>query len=825
MILKMWRDLRLHLRIAGRVWRSLKRETVPHRTRIWSYPVLRQLSEDKNAPEDLKANNATCSKDKNGLNSTTLIQTDVTSTNKEDTDWDLVGTTNSAAVLEDTDWDLKDDNPVPLATNSEDNNWDLKDDDAVPLATNSSDTDWDLKDDDNDDVVPLATNTEDTDWDLKDSNTNVPPTSPVSLSISEGDLVEMCEQLKGREKLLKSVAAGQGITGEIYDEVLTSFCELLQDPTQYSENTALSNTVESIHRGSTHVDSLFTYFINHAHKCYPLLYVLPQLKNIADLTSPAQWYPAARAMKRHFVIHAGPTNSGKTHKALEAFYNASSGIYCAPLRMLAQEIYFKSNDQGVECDLITGEERIYVSGSPEKLSNHTSCTIEMASTAIGEEFDVAIIDEAQMVRDTERGGAWTRAILGVPAKEIHLCGEESVISIIRSIAESVGDTVEVKRYERLTPLIPLKRSLIGNYYFIRPGDCVIVFSRRLVFEVKDHIERATGRRCAIVYGGLPSVNRREQAELFNSPTSGFDILVATDAIGMGLNLHIRRILFHSVSKVARGNLENLSSSQLKQISGRAGRYGSFNVGIVTTFFNRDMPYFQEAFKKKIADIDKAGLTPTLEQLQLFSKSLPNLKLHELLSVFSMAAKLDGRYFLCEDKMQEWRAISEVLSVYNLDLKDAITFCLCPVNLNVPLLRKMFSIYAAQVSEKKPVTYEFVKRALKWPFREPQNSSDFFIFEKAHEVMDTYLWLGQRFPEYFPHSEKISLLQKDIENIIGSSLRKRRSYRRGISVAASLFRPIISHRRGSPLSRVRIIDEELPTITPSTYIYKSNHYKQ
>lgn len=130
----------------------------------------------------------------------------------------------------------------------------------------------------------------------------------VQLSLT-GDLMEMCEQLKRREKLLKTVAAGQGITGnifynnftctvhkelsflagEIYEEILASFCELLQDPKQYSENKALTDTVENIRRGSMHVDSLFTHFINHAHKCYPLLYVLPQLKNMSDLTSPAQW--------------------------------------------------------------------------------------------------------------------------------------------------------------------------------------------------------------------------------------------------------------------------------------------------------------------------------------------------------------------------------------------------------------------------------------------------------------------------------------------------------------------------------------------------------
>ena len=116
----------------------------------------------------------------------------------------------------------------------------------------------------------------------------------------------MCIQLKGRETLLKKVAAEHEITGnicmymygvlpfpsvvgEIYNEMFSSFCKLLQNPAEYVDNVALSNTVENIHTGSTHIDSLFTHFINHAHKCYPLLYVLPQLRSIADLTSPAQW--------------------------------------------------------------------------------------------------------------------------------------------------------------------------------------------------------------------------------------------------------------------------------------------------------------------------------------------------------------------------------------------------------------------------------------------------------------------------------------------------------------------------------------------------------
>ena len=90
-------------------------------------------------------------------------------------------------------------------------------------------------------------------------------------------------------------------------------------------------------------------------------------------------YPRARAFKRRFVFHAGPTNSGKTHNALERFLNAHTGIYCAPLRMLAHEIYRRSNAMGTPCDLLTGDEKQFASSDPGTPSGHLSCTVEMTN--------------------------------------------------------------------------------------------------------------------------------------------------------------------------------------------------------------------------------------------------------------------------------------------------------------------------------------------------------------------------------------------------------------------------------------------------------------
>ena len=96
--------------------------------------------------------------------------------------------------------------------------------------------------------------------------------------------------------------------------------------------------------------------------------------------------------------------------------------------------------------------------------------------------------------------------------------------------------LQVKHYERLTPLHVLPDSLHGNFKRLRPGDCVVAFSRSEIFKLRKQVEKETKRRCAVIYGGLPAATRVQQSQLFNDPQSDCDLLVASDAIGMGLNL-------------------------------------------------------------------------------------------------------------------------------------------------------------------------------------------------------------------------------------------------------------------------------------------------
>lgn len=254
-------------------------------------------------------------------------------------------------------------------------------------------------------------------------------------------------------------------------------------------------------------------------------------KKIVDMRYPAEWYPRARAMQRTIHLHVGPTNSGKTYHSLKRLEQSQRGFYAGPLRLLAQEVYSRFKAQGIECALITGDEvRLPDNAYPRITSN----TVEMVS--LSKDYDVGVIDEIQMIADPRRGWAWTRALLGTRVAELHLCGETRTVPLIKELVALTGDVLHIHNYERLNPLKVEDESLRGDLRKLRKGDCLVSFSRVNIHTLKNDIEKATGRRAAIVYGSLPAEIRTQQANLFNDPDNDYDFLVASDAIGMGLNL-------------------------------------------------------------------------------------------------------------------------------------------------------------------------------------------------------------------------------------------------------------------------------------------------
>ncbi|KAF8626252.1 hypothetical protein AX15_004930 [Amanita polypyramis BW_CC] len=406
---------------------------------------------------------------------------------------------------------------------------------------------------------------------------------------------------------------------------------------------------------------------------------IKRLSQVASRQYPAEEFPRARRMVRRIIMHVGPTNSGKTHHALRALAAARTGVYAGPLRLLAHEIwerlnlgeiaplgiddtasqlstdsrdpnkfpdYFNDHPSlirafrmskrgnlayGRPCNMITGEEQKVVSDSAPL----TSCTVEMLSMT--KPHDVAVVDEIQMISDPERGAGWTSAVLGLCAREIHLCGEETAVPVVQALLRETGDELVVRKYERLTPLIVEENSLEGAYGKVQKGDCVVAFSRSGIFGIKNKIERRTGMRCAVVYGKLPPEVRSEQARLFNDPNSGYDVIIGSDAIGMGLNLKIRRIIFDSIAKWREGSVKPLATSQVKQIAGRAGRYGllqhsspsgkcktptSSPAGYATTLHQSDLSYLRQALAAPLQSLRYARLGVRTDTFASLAHVLP-----------------------------------------------------------------------------------------------------------------------------------------------------------------------------------------------------------
>ncbi|KAL4614945.1 hypothetical protein ACB092_07G089200 [Castanea dentata] len=480
----------------------------------------------------------------------------------------------------------------------------------------------------------------------------------------------------------------------------------------------------------------------------------------ADLTKPHTWFPFARAMKRKIIYHCGPTNSGKTYNALQRFMEAKKGIYCSPLRLLAMEVFDKVNAHGVYCTLLTGQEKKYV-----PFSNHIACTVEMVST--DELYDVAVIDEIQVMADPCRGYAWTRALLGLKADEIHLCGDPSVLSIVRKICAETGDQLHEQHYDRFKPLVVEAKTLLGDLKNVRSGDCVVAFSRREIFEVKMAIEKHTNHRCCVIYGALPPETRRQQATLFNDQDNEFDVLVASDAVGMGLNLNIRRVIFYSLSKYNGDKIVPVPASQVKQIAGRAGRRGSrYPDGLTTTLHLEDLDYLIECLKQPFVEVRKVGLFPFFEQVELFAGQLPNVTFCHLLEKFGENCRLDGSYFLC--RHDHIKKVANMLEkVQGLSLEDRFNFCFAPVNIRDPKAMYHLLRFASAYSQNVPVNI-----AMGMPKGSARNDSELLDLETKHQVLSMYMWLSNHFKEEtFPYVKKAEAMATDIADLLGQSLTK------------------------------------------------------
>lgn len=392
--------------------------------------------------------------------------------------------------------------------------------------------------------------------------------------------------------------------------------------------------------------------------------------------NPKNEYRETRRVKREFYLHLGETNTGKTYNAMQRLKGSSRGIYLSPLRILALENYERLNNEGVKCSLFTGEEEIIVEGA-----THISCTIEKLD--IEEEYQVAIIDEVQMIDDDQRGEAWTRALLGVKSKEVHLCGSLNAKNIIIKILEDCEENYTLKLYQRQIPLQLQQQNF--SYRNIEEGDALVVFSKKRVLELAYEFADL-GIKASLIYGDLPPEVRRKQYEQFiNKETK---ILICTDAIGMGVNLPIKRIIFMDIKKYDGNEFRFLNSHEVKQIAGRAGRKGIYEVGYVASI-GGNQDFLDEMLSSEDREIKEAVVGPSEAILKVKS-----LSLREKLALWS--TREEQVPFYRKMDINEYLIILDHLKSYKLHEQDQWKLIRIPFDVTNPKLMEAFLIYVDQL---------------------------------------------------------------------------------------------------------------------------------
>lgn len=474
------------------------------------------------------------------------------------------------------------------------------------------------------------------------------------------------------------------------DDLIVS---LLKVPDQEEENQKLFSSLRVLDQESTKV------FINTQKLSVSKTMFKKQrleeknnlIREFVDINSYKDFFPKARSLKRNIKIIVGPTNSGKTHDALQHLLNSESGSYLAPLRLLALEKFEEINSKGKICNLITGEEKQVLDDA-----HFNSQTIET--------FDVhnfnetVIIDEVQMLFDQHRGWAWTRAIFGAYCNNLYLIGSENSVEILKKIFDLLGESVEIVYKQRLQPL-KIGRSYDNKLSKIPNQSALICFSRKQVLLFKDELERMN-KKVSIIYGSLSPEIRKRQAEMFTNGET--DILVSTDAIGMGLNLSIKEIIFSETSKFDGKVNRPLTVAEVKQISGRAGRYGIHDYGYVSSLHSNQLSFIGSQLNEPYVQESTIYVFPSLEQITLLSSVLKSESICYLVKFFAQKCIRQYNSIFSKNNYDQVILLAQFLDDYfpEMALERKYGLLGIPVNFNAYKNMNYFSSWVNNIESNK-----------------------------------------------------------------------------------------------------------------------------
>lgn len=471
-------------------------------------------------------------------------------------------------------------------------------------------------------------------------------------------------------------------------------------------------------------------------------------------------YPARR-LTRRWIALLGPTNSGKTHRSIEAMAAAEHGIYLSPLRLMALENQERIESMGVPCSLVTGEEEIIREGA-----THFCCTVEEFARFRHQHWDVVVVDEVQMMADPQRGWAWVDALVSAHTPKLMMTGPALIEPSLRTLCELCEDQLQVQRTKRLSPVEVARHATTLER--LEPGSLLVAFSRKLVLELKGMLESAS-KSVSVVYGALSPEVRREQARRFREGEA--DIMVATDAVGMGLNLPAHTLCFYTDEKFDGIQNRQLKVQEVKQIGGRAGRFGHHDSGEITALDPQTLKSIRRLFNSPDApvDLNQFQVRPSIDHLSAISELMGEPSLLRSWLTFNRNINYGEAFIsVLPDELAEW---IELIDDPKIPLWLRWTFACTPI-------RGGFDSPASQHAQR------WIKRVAEGhaiPMPKLLLGSDLSSLESTLHVVETYLHLARSLPEHFPEHDDGEDARKLLNDAITRELsrqRKPRAARRG-----------------------------------------------
>jgi ATP-dependent RNA helicase SUPV3L1/SUV3 len=491
----------------------------------------------------------------------------------------------------------------------------------------------------------------------------------------------------------------------------------------------------------------------------------------ANFARYADFFTAARALSRELILYVGPTNSGKTYHALNHLAEGESGVYLAPLRLLALEGQEEMEKRGRPTSFLTGEERDLKPGS-----RFTSSTIEMLD--FERVVDAAVVDEVQLLADEDRGWAWSAAIIGAPAKKVIMTGSPDAVPLVEELARYLNEPLTIHELSRFTPL--RVHDDVDDLDDIEPGTAIVCFSRRDVLGLKQYLENK--HRVSVIYGNLSPQVRREEAMRFRKGET--KVLVATDAIALGLNLPIKTVIFYTTWKWNGKNDVRLTHSEVRQIGGRAGRFGKHDAGFVGTLSHNDLDYVREAFESPIEPIEiRAHVRPSLQHASTMGEVIGSRGLTRLLDLFRRRIRFDASHLVASvpDDMLELATLADEAG---MKLEEKFVFACAPVDVRNAYMMRTYSQWMSLFASNR------VSRLDRLPTRYEHTTGEadpeaFYHAEVQVKMLTVYAWLAYRYPSLFPDLDECDRQRDVLNRYIERTLRKRGRMRRCSNCGASL----------------------------------------